>query len=193
MKSKALIVIVIGFMVQLVISCCNCNGPYTYNVVYVDFDVYPYDIDGFYPQIITDTVYKNSFGLEINMITEQKLAKNQIDLGLELGFSDAKAFSCECEPDEYLYPDMISQIKIYAINQLSEEIRDVTSCFAMYHYDRGYILLQDVCFEEFTWENSFQIKLVDYEDIPQSVIFEVKVMFESNSILSSQTEVVNFH
>lgn len=191
MRNKVLTILLLGFVSQIIISCCDCGETFTYENIYTGVAVTPYDNSGFYSEIATDTVYKNAFGLGVQVNFESKLAENNIDLGL--GFSSAMAFSCDCIGDEYLYPDPISYLMIFMIDQVNGQKIDVTDYFQIQGYNGDLIALKDFFAQREEWHDGFQIELVEHDSISNSVIFEVAVFFESSKSFIGQTDIVNFH
>lgn len=191
MRNKVLIILLFGFVSQIIISCCNCDDTFTYENIYTGVTVTPYDNTGFYSEIAADTVYKNAFGLGVQVNFESKLAENHINLGL--GFNSAMAFSCDCIGDEYLYPDPISCLKIFMIDQINGQKINVTDCFQIQGYSGELIALEDFFAQREEWHDGFQIELVEHDSISNSVIFEVEVFFESSKSFIGQTDIVNFY
>lgn len=189
MRNKVLIILLLGFMLQIIISCCNCGDSYTYENNYTGLTVTAYDNSGFYAEIATDTVYKNAFGLGVLVNFESKLAENNANLG----FGFAMAFSCECVSDEYLYPDPISGMKIYCIDQIDGQKLDVTDCFLIQGYNGEFLALEDFFAQREEWHDGFQIELAESDLIANSVVFEVEVFFESNKSFVAQTDIVKFY
>jgi len=191
MRNKVLTILLLGFMSQIIFSCCDCGDTFTYENVYTGVTVIAYDNSGFSSDIAIDTVYKNAFGLGVNVNFDSKLADNSVNLGL--GFNSALAFSCDCIGDEYFYPDPISYFEIYEINQLNGQKTNVSDYFKIEGYSGELISLDDFFPQREDWHDGFQIELVDHDSISNSVIFEVEVFFESNKSFVGQTDIVNFY
>jgi len=191
MIKKILTILLIGFVLQIIISSCGCGDSFTYENIYTGVTIIPYDNSGFNSKIATDTVYKNAFGLVIQVNFDSKLADNSVKFGL--GFNSAMAFSSDCIGDEYLYPDPISYFDIFMINQLDGRKTKVTDFFKILGYKGELISLEDFFPQREEWHDGFQIELVDHDSISNSVIFEVEVFLESNKSFIGQTEVVHFY
>lgn len=191
MRNKVLIIIIFGFISQIIISCCDCCDTFTYENIYTGVTVIPYDNSGFNSEIAADTVYKNAFGLGIHVKFESQLAENSIELGL--GFNSAMAFSCDCIGGEYLYPDPISYFNIFMIDQINEQKINVTEFFKIQGYNGELIALDDFFIQREEWHDGFQVELVNHDSISSSAIFEVEVFFESGKSFKGQTDIVNFY
>ena len=191
MRNKTLIVLSIGFLSQTIISCCNCGDSSTYENYYSGVTVTPYNNSGFYPQIAiaTDTVYRNAFGLGIEVNFESKLYSDQT---LGFGFNSAMALSCDCEGDEYIYPDPIDFMEIFVTNQTDGQTIDVSDHFQIYGYTGELMTLDDFFAQRERWHDGFQIELVNYDSVPESAIFKAEVFLESGKSFVGQTNIVNF-
>ncbi|GAF05135.1 hypothetical protein [Saccharicrinis fermentans] len=189
MRNKVLIILVTGFLLQVIISCCDCGDPHTYENIYTGVTVIPYDNSGFYPEIVVDTVYKNAFGLGVQVDFESRQYANHINLG----FTSAMAFQCDCIEPDYLYSDPINHMEIFMIIPNSQVETNVTDLFQIYNYTNELISLDDFFAQREEWHDGFQIELVKYESIPKSVIFKVEVFLESGNSYLDQTNILNFY
>lgn len=190
MKNKVLTILFLGFLSQIILSCCDCSEAFTYQNLYTGVTIIPYDISGFNAEIATDTVYKNAFGLGVMVNFETKLAVNAPKPGL--GFNAAVAISCDCVEDSYVYPDPISHFDLYMIDAFNGEKTKVNQHFKIVGYNGELISLEEFFPQRQEWHDGFQIELVTFDAISNSVIFEVEVFLKSDRSFTGQTEVVNF-
>lgn len=193
MKNKVLIVLATMFLSQMFFSCwpCDCSPSETFENNYIDVSITPYDTSGFNPEIIVDKAFKNAFGLGISVIFEPiKIACSFKTLS-NLGFTSAMA--CSCAEDKYIYPDPISYINIYIIDTQTDLKIDVTNNFKIYSYSDELISLSDFFEKREIWHDGFQIELIEYDTMPNSVIFIAEVFLESGKTFSNQTEIVKFY
>jgi len=189
MRSKVIVILLIGFISQLIISCCDCDDPHTYENIYTGVTVIPYDNSGFSPQEVTDTVYKNAFGLGVYVDFELRQYANRISFG----FSSAMAFQCDCIEPEYVYSDPINHLEIFLIIPGKQEQSNVTDLFQIYDYENKLVSLDDFFAQREDWHDGFQLELVKFETIPESAIFKTTVILESGNSYTDQTGVVNFY
>lgn len=171
------------------VSCCRCGETFTTEILYNGVTVTPYDNAGFVPQVATDTVYKNAFGLDIRVDFETQLVENSAGFG----FSSAMAFQCDCnEYDERVYPDPIKSIEITMTDQVSGQNISVTNLFRIEGYDDNFTT-PDVFFQQRpAWQDRFRIELADYDSIPDSGVFKAEVFLESGSSFVGQTGLIVF-
>ncbi|MBS4061081.1 MAG: hypothetical protein KG029_11840 [Bacteroidetes bacterium] len=189
MRNKVLIILVVGFLSQILISCCKCGDSFTFENIYTGVTVIPYDNSGFAPKIAIDTVYKNAFGLGVLVNFESKPYANHFYLSL--GFDAAMA--CDCIGDEFIYPDPISHMEIFMINQMNGQNLNVTDHFQIYGYTGELMTLDDFFVQRQSWHDGFQIELVKHDSIPMSAIFSAEVFFKSGKSFIGQTTIVNFY
>jgi len=195
MKNKVLIILSAMFLSQMFFSCwgCDCSAPSTFENNYTDVSIIPYDTSGFNPEIVVNKAYKNAFGLGISVIFEPIKISYNLKIFSDLGFTSAMAFSCDCETDKYIYPDPIDYMNIYIIDTQTEQKIDITDKFKIYFYSNELISLNEFFEQRENWHDGFQIELVEFESIPNSVIFIAEIFLESGKTFSNQTEIINFY
>ena len=192
--AKKVIIIMLGFfLTQLMVSCwCTCGTPEFYEVHYSGVSIEPKDISGFYTKPVKDTVYKNSFGLEI-MLESEVIQTAMISISNFSGFGVAQAFApCDCEGGGYTYPDALTNMELFVMNTETDEKINATSWFGIYESD------ELIPFDEFFkqreyWYDGFQVELVDFDSIPNSAIFVVEAHLESGLMFMKETKVINFY
>ena len=191
---KALLLLVIIFVLQLAVSCndCVCPGAEKYEVRYNDIAVTPYNTAGFVDRVVLeDTVYKNSFGLTVQLSSE--LSKiSQLSDPIRFGFNVALA--CSCVGDEYVYTDSLERTTILMTDVSTNETQEVTEWFVTYRDDSN----EPISLEEFfvtraNWHDGFQFELSEYSAVPRTAVFVVEALLKSGNLLIAQTDPVHFY
>jgi hypothetical protein len=193
MFKKVILILVVLFSIQVLISCifCDCPDPETFNISYSSVEVTAMNTAGFSPTAVTDSVYKNAFGLLVYMNSDYTLIQTATP-NFTLGFSTVTA--CSCDENTYLYPDPLSYMNVFVVNTDTDERTDVTENFKIqsYYYD-GLINLNEFFSERENWYDGFQFELVDFNSIPSSAIFVVEAHLLSGIMLSRETQQINFY
>lgn len=192
MIKKGILVLVVLFSIQVLISCifCNCNDPETYSITYTSVNVTPINTSGFTDKEVTDSVYKNAFGLSVYMNSDFTIMHTAIP-NFTLGFSTVMA--CSCEDNTYIYADPLDYISILMIDSETEQITNVSQNFRVQSYYSELITLEQLFAERENWYDGFQFELIDFETIPNSVIFRVEAYLESGTLFTSETQQINFY
>lgn len=192
MKNKVLIVLSVMFTFQFIVSCCNCDSTETFENHYNELAIIPYDTSGFSVKEATEDVYKNAFGLGVMVNFETVKVSDSMRFFCDMSFGTALAFSCDCEGDTFLYPDPLAKLIIYALDPISLERTVITERFKIQSYDDSFVSI-DVFFEQRQeWHDGFRLTLVDYNELPNKVIFVAEVFLESGKSFINQTSVISF-
>ena len=141
---------------------------------------------------MSDTVNKNSFGLTVSVefeLNQIAYLKSRLDFS---SFGFASAYACSCVPDEYINVDPIEFIEIRVTDTQSQEITTVTANFATYDYNGEQITISELFENRADWHDGFQLDMIEYDNIPDTSIFEVKIILESGTELIEQTQEINF-
>ena len=179
----------VGFISQVIVSCCQCGETFTTEILYNGVRITPYDNAGFFPRVATDTVYKNAFGLDIELNFETQVVENSVGFG----FNSALAFQCDCnEYDERIYPDPIQRMEITMEDQESGQDIIVTDLFRIESNDGDFVNLNIFFEQRPEWQDRFRIELADYNSIPDSGVFKAEVFLESGNSFVEQTAIINF-
>ena len=115
--------------------------------------------------------------------------KSRLDFS---SFGFASVYACSCVPNEYINVDPIEFIEIQVTDTLSHEITDVTANFSTYDYNGEQITISDFFENRADWHDGFQLDLTEYDNIPDTSIFMVKIILESGNELIEQTQEINF-
>lgn len=191
MVKKTFLVLLIFFIIQLIISCifCNCEDAVTFEVNYNSVEITPINTAGFSDEIVNDSIYKNAFGITILIYSDHTLI-NSVSNNYTLGFSTA--FACSCEDDTYIYPDPISHVDIFIIDTETNERTNVTDYFGMPVDNNEHVSLEQFFNERADWHDGFQFELVNFNPIPNSVIFVTEAYLESGKMFTNETTQINF-
>ncbi len=126
---------------------------------------------------------------ELNQIAAYKPKLNLSSFG----FTAAYAMSdCNCPSDEYINTDPIKSIKITVTNTQSNEVTNVTDNFTTYDYNGEQITISELFKIRADWHDGFQIDMTQYNNIPDSAIFQVNIILNSGTELIEKTQEINF-
>ena len=194
MNKKLISLLLIYFFQFLVTSCdpCDCDPAKTFERTYNGFELKAWDTSGFQNAEVSDTVNKNSFGLTVSVefeLNQIAYLKSRLDFS---SFGFASAYACSCVPDEYINVDPIEFIEIRVTDTQSQEITTVTANFATYDYNGEQITISELFENRADWPDGFQLDMIEYDNIPDTSIFEVKIILESGTELVEQTQEINF-
>ncbi len=194
MNKKIISLFLIYFFQFLATSCetCSCELMKTFERTYNGLDIKAWDTAGFQNSEVSDTVNKNSFGLSIlldfglNQISHSKTRSTFSAFGF------ASAYACSCQPDQFINVDPIDIIEIKVTDTQSQEKTDITAHFASYDFNGEYIPINEALKNKVDWIDRFQLDMIEYDNIPNTSIFEVKIILQSGTELIEQTQKINF-
>ncbi len=190
MLKKISIVLFLLFACQFLVSCiCDCGDSYDIKKTYTGITVSALNTSGFNNTVVEDSVFRNSFGLEVIMdFTSEEIAKTAYFKAS--GFSSANALSCDCIGPDYIYEDDIDFIDIYRI--IGEESALVTSAFSIQNYSGEWTSLYEFFQIRDEWHDGFQIQLTDFEAVPDTSKFLIEVIMTSGNKFSATTKEITF-
>lgn len=192
MFRKGLIIIGVLFIIQTVTSCLfRCPESSTYETRYHSVKIEARNTSGFYDVPVVDSVFKNTFGLNVFVSFEMiQIAKNFSPSGF---FNTALAFSCDNGGDEYLYPDPIDYLELYVMDPKTQIRYLVSDCFGVYSNSTSEPMSLDEFFEiREEWHDGFQFILIDYKTIPDNAVFIVEAFLESGQMFTAETPEIHF-
>ena len=194
MNKKLISLLLLYFFQFLATSCapCDCEPGKTFERTYNGLELKAWDTSGFQNEEVSDTVNKNSFGLTVSVefdLNQIAYLKSRLDFS---SFGFASAYACSCPPDKYINLDPIESIEIRVTDTQSQEIMDVTTNFSTYDYNGEQITISDFFENRADWHDGFQLDMTEYDNIPNTSIFEVKIILESGTELIEQTQEINF-
>jgi hypothetical protein len=176
---------------------CNCPPSKSYDTKVSDFEITALDTSGFNTKEISENVYKNSFGIRINILYNLQRtaifnAKNNFS---QLGFSSA--YACSCLPDQFNSLNKINAIKITVRNTGNQETIDVTENFKSYLYGTEISLIEFINSQESFydyWSPNDTIELeLDLEDnIPNTAIFSIEFVLSDGENIVKESQLINF-
>jgi hypothetical protein len=190
MFRKVLFIIGLFFLVQVITSCLfHCPEPGTFENRYYAVQIEARNTSGFYDIPVTDSVFKNTFGLIVAVNFESVQIANK-GFSFQV-FNTAMAFSCV--GDTYLYPDPIDYIEIYVLDTKTQIRQKVSECFGVYGYSTSEPMTLDEFFEiREDWHDGFQFELIDYKTIPDDAVFIAEALLESGQIFTAETAEIHF-
>ncbi|MCV6630520.1 MAG: hypothetical protein OIF50_11765 [Flavobacteriaceae bacterium] len=198
MNKKIISLFLLYFLQFYATSCipCNCDPVRTYERIYNGLEIKAWDTSKFQNEEITDSVYKNAFGLTISVEFElnqiASLHKATSVQWASFGFASAYAMSCDCPPDEYKTVDPIESIVITVTDVQSQKTTDITDNFYTTGYNAEQITIGKLFENRDDWHDHFRLDLVKYDNIPDTSVFEIRIILESGKELVEQTQQIIF-
>ncbi len=191
--NKKIISLFFLYLIQFIVTSCDpCHEVRTYERKYNGLEVRTWDTSGFQTSAIDGTVNKNSFGLTLLVQSElNQIAYHQRKTSFS-GFGFASAYAWSCPDDEYIIVDPIDSIEITVVNTENQKEIMVTDNFTTPGYDGEPITITELFEDRAEWHDSFQFDLTEYDKVPNSSIFKIKVFLESGIELTQETEIVAF-
>jgi hypothetical protein len=185
----------------LLVSCieddCKCRPRQTYETKVTDFDLKALDTSGFTASEINGTVFKNSFGIVLNVAYNvERIAKVESKNSMsQFGFS--AAYACSCVPNEFISLNKIDSIKITVTNPETQIATNVTENFKAFIYGNELNLTDfSHLHEDFQdYWNPFdviELELNSQNNIPNTAIFTIELILSEDENLIKESEVINF-
>jgi hypothetical protein len=185
----------------LLVSCieddCKCRPRQTYETKVTDFDLKALDTSGFTASEINGTVFKNSFGIVLNVAYNvERIAKVESKNSMsQFGFS--AAYACSCVPNEFISLNKIDSIKITVTNPETQIATNVTENFKAFIYGNDLNLTDfSHLHEDFQdYWNPFdviELELNSQNNIPNTAVFTIELILSEDENLIKESEVINF-
>jgi hypothetical protein len=185
----------------LLVSCieddCKCRPRQTYETKVTDFDLKALDTSGFTASEINGTVFKNSFGIVLNVAYNvERIAKVESKNSMsQFGFS--AAYACSCVPNEFISLNKIDSIKITVTDSETQIATDVTENFKAFIYGNDLNLTDfSHLHEDFQdYWNPFdviELELNSQNNIPNTAVFTIELILSEDENLIKESEVINF-
>jgi hypothetical protein len=185
----------------LLVSCieddCKCRPRQTYETKVTDFDLKALDTSGFTASEINGTVFKNSFGIVLNVAYNvERIAKVESKNSMsQFGFS--AAYACSCVPNEFISLNKIDSIKITVTDSETQIATDVTENFKAFIYGNELNLTDfSHLHEDFQdYWNPFdviELELNSQNNIPNTAVFTIELILSEDENLIKESEVINF-
>jgi hypothetical protein len=195
MLKKSIILLTLFFLLQTISSCFDCPDIESYNVNYTGVKINAFNTAGFYDVAVmeTDTIYKNAFGLTVGMIIEMEQTAQNFEKWNAFAFQSAAAMINDCPGPFYYYVDSIENLRIFASVSDTSEVYDYTQRFGTFDYAGNLISVEKLLEIRAEWHNGFQFQFIDFNEIPDKLIFSVEVTMESGNVYSAKTSTVHFY
>lgn len=183
----------------LLVACiddgCQCGPSRTYETSIVDFDFQTLDTSGFNPSEISETVFKNSFGIQIYISTDlQRIAKFKSKNDItSLGFSNA--YACSCVEDEYISINKINAVEIMVTDTETQATTAVTENFKAYLYGDEIDLANLINLQDDNYWSSIrriELELDKENNIPNTAVFSIKLILSDGENIVKETEEITF-
>ena len=185
----------------LLVACiedgCNCPPSNTYETRVIDFDIKTLDTSGFNTSEINGTVYKNSFGIVLNIAYNlERIAKIESNNSMsQLGFS--AAYACSCVPDEFISLNKIDSIKITVTIPETQTTKNVTENFKAFLYGNEislteFISSQKNIYDYWNPNDTIELELDLKDNIPNKAIFNIEFILSDGENIVKESEVINF-
>jgi len=195
---KIVIVLAIGFLLRLVVSCCDCNEGAEFKYTFDCMEAFHIDNAGQTSIVVEGgTILKEAYGIQIEFALLQLACNKPFSFS---AFNSAYAFKCECPPEiQYLAQDTISSIQIKAINDFDQTHpanSDISDYFKVLDYD-NYITLQEfidapeTMYETKPVKDSVRIFLMQPPVHIGEHRFQVEVLLSNGTILTAETTPIN--
>ncbi len=191
--NKKLKVLLFIYLFQIIASCntCDCGDMQTYEKTYNGIELKAWDTSGFQNEEVTDTVYRNAFGLSVSVEFDlnEVTSHSKIDLS---SFGFMSAYACDCVEPKHIISDPIDTIEIIVTDTETQIETIVTDNFSTHDNNGNSITTSELFENREDWQDGFQFDLEDLSNIPNSSIFTVHINLESGIQLSETTEEINF-
>jgi len=200
MTKKLILLLLLPFLLDLAISCCNCLDTLTHHYTNKTLAVSALDNSGQEPkEITTGSVVKAAYGIRVQLTREKiaRLHKPRIVFG-----QAAYAYSCNCRAtDEYLPNDSITAIRIITLQHFNNDHpanSDVSIYFKVYMSSRFYPLddylkyMGATFYDETELQSSFNMLLMTPPASGGAHQFRVQFILSDGRILEQDTPTIDF-
>lgn len=191
MFKKISFILILGFLIQFLISCGSCEPSPTFQMVHTGLRLFPgIEIENRYKSY-EDSVQKENFRLEIYLEHEQE-SFSDLSPFYSFGFNTAKAE--DCPPPIYNYSDKVVDVSIIMINQAdTDQTLDVTNYFGIV-VESETLSINDLIQMQYEYKSQFSIylSLLDITDLYQNAIFKVTATLGSGVTFMEETQEIVF-
>jgi len=197
MFKKITLLLVLGFIFQFIISCCN-PGPaavYTMKPEIAEVDVFEIRNDTLvtFDSIVSRANFRLLTYIEMEQIRDS--AKITFNGG---GFSTLSA--CNNNEPTFKYINLVEKLEIFTQDTIGANRTNITDSFGAI-YDNGYfntveteLRQENEKLEDYYYGNyAFNLGFVrSYANIPSGNIYEIQFTLESGKVLTATTDPVYF-
>jgi hypothetical protein len=191
-------IIILGFCLRVIISCCNCPETITSKYTFNSIETAHIDNSGELPVYIKNgTISKESYGIQIELSLKQIAINHKLDLS---GFSSTHAMTCCCPPEfEYFAQDSMIGINITTLNDfdlLHKENSVISEYFKVYIYS-DYYTIQDFLefpaemYEEQMLKYILELYLMKSPEIIGEHSFKIDILLSNGTTLTATTTAIN--
>lgn len=191
MLKKISFILIIGFLIQFLISCSSCGPSPTLQMVHTGLRLFPgIEIENRY-QSYQDSVQKENFRLEIYFEHEQENFSH-LNPFYSFGLNAAKAE--DCPPPKFNYSDKVIDVSIIMLNKAdTDQTLDVTNYFGSV-VESDTLDINDLIQLQYEYKTQFSIYLsiLDLEDLYENAIFQVTATLASGETFTEETDEIKF-
>ncbi len=198
MNSKSIIIFILVFSIQLLMSCypCDCNPGIVRGAVYTEGEITALDTSGFKDEIVQDSVHRNSFGLYYESTFELEETSEIKPTEFHGSFGFNSAYACSCTENTFTYADPVVSLDIVMVEDITKEETNINEAFGLF-IGTGLQAIDEVDWnlyfnQEWYPEVYLNFELSDEGAVASSSVFKIVLTLESGATLSSETEVVKF-
>ncbi|MFK7758087.1 MAG: DUF5034 domain-containing protein [Flavobacteriales bacterium] len=200
MKNKILLVLLLPFIAEVFISCCDCEEPLEIKYSHCSIGTRLLDLAGVDPVVVTEPefIVASSFGIELTLERSESTcfyAPSEFSL-----FSEAHATSCDCQDFDSKPRETVSDIRVYTLVDFNEEFimgDDISSLFIERKFN-GSTLGLITAIDEIIYDYSFtnyenyvmDLVLTTSPDTQADFQFRVEVELSDGRVLEMFTPVV---
>ena len=197
---KIILLLLFPFIVNLIVSCCNCLGSLIHHYTNKTLLVSNLDNSGQEPrEISSGSVFKKAYGIRVKL-TREKIAcidKPKIMLG-----QPAYAYGCRCDPaDQFLPNDSIAAIQVITLTDFNSShpantaISTYFKVYANYYFRTldEFVKNTDASFtEEKELQLTLDLLLMTPPDSNGPHQFKVQIVLSDGRILEQDTQTIDF-
>lgn len=122
MKNRIVLLLLLPFIAEFFISCCDCGDPVQLNYSHCSVTTRLLDLQGGEPVVVTepDFIVATNFGIELTLERSEDVCQfkpSQFSL-----FSEASALSCDCLDFDASPRETVSDIRVFTLSDFNEEV-----------------------------------------------------------------------
>lgn len=199
---KALLLLFLPVMVNMIVACCNCLDSVVLLYTYKEFSVSNLDNSGAQPrEITTGAVPKAAYGLRMQIAAEEVVRlDNPVSLFGQAAY--ARYTKCRCGGDTYYHPrDTITSINVITLNNFNSSHPAGADVSAYFKILESYSLstiseylkkAQDNLFNDGLYDKKLlDLLLMTAPDAAGAYKFRVQVVVSDGRILEQDTPTID--
>ncbi len=191
------LIIIIGFILRLIVSCCDCPDTKEYRYTFNSIEVFHVNNSGQTPVIVDNGIIpKEAYGLRLECLVA-KLAFNESIKFFEI--SSAYAFDCDCPPEiAYFAKDTISNIRITTLNNFDDSHpagSDISDFFKVFKNDSFITIQEFIGFPERAYYENPDNEIINFYLLKSPSIigefrFKIEILLSDGTNLTSVTSAI---